>query len=289
MKYEGLRFCDSLWDRDHYHHESSCKLKYKSIFKNFDPQEINKEEISDEFISEFGYETFSLVMTALAACDHWTENIDGGCEYYFDNKSLSNIEFIRLANTAHNLFIIGHRHDFPEAKYITPAKIIDPSDWPNYISNVAFGYAEKIEHEYRPSQLIAICVLLLIDYVLSSIKENGFNKKSANDLLMAYRFFMEKETNNAVIFQSKWEEFFKKDSAMRSAKLRHANDPKQAEKNFVLDCWKSWETNPQQYKSKAKFARAMLEKCEKLESQKVIEDWCRAWDVEFKNGTLLAQ
>lgn len=60
-------------------------------------------------------------------------------------------------------------------------------------------------------------------------------------------------------------------------------DPKQREKKFVRECWDTWQQNPESYKSKAAFARDMLTKCEHLESQKKIEDWCRAW--EAANGT----
>jgi len=69
---------------------------------------------------------------------------------------------------------------------------------------------------------------------------------------------------------------------LRGAKERHARDPKQTERNFVFECWKEWKQKPDLYKSKASFARDMLEKCEKLESPKVIEDWCREWDKEHK-------
>lgn len=68
------------------------------------------------------------------------------------------------------------------------------------------------------------------------------------------------------------------DRARDLANLRHEGDPKQQEKAFVFECWGAWQTNPKQYKSKAEFARAMLDKCEHLTSQKKIEDWCREWE-----------
>lgn len=63
-----------------------------------------------------------------------------------------------------------------------------------------------------------------------------------------------------------------------NAALRHANDPKQQEKSFIYSCWQGWQEKPDSYKSKAAFARDMLTKCEKLKSQKKIEDWCREWE-----------
>lgn len=66
--------------------------------------------------------------------------------------------------------------------------------------------------------------------------------------------------------------------ARNNANKRHEDDPKQKEKDFVCECWIAWQTEPKQYKSKAAFARAMLDKCEHLTSQKKIEDWCRDWE-----------
>lgn len=59
---------------------------------------------------------------------------------------------------------------------------------------------------------------------------------------------------------------------------RARRDPRTAEKLLVKECWQSWRKYPDQYASKAAFARAMLDKCEHLTSQKQIEDWCRTWE-----------
>lgn len=55
-------------------------------------------------------------------------------------------------------------------------------------------------------------------------------------------------------------------------------DPKQSEKQLAKECWREWQRMPTRYRSKAAFARDMLTKFEHLESQKVIEDWCRDWE-----------
>lgn len=68
--------------------------------------------------------------------------------------------------------------------------------------------------------------------------------------------------------------------AANSAMARYKKDPKQKEKIFVRECWAIWQTRPESYDGKASFARAMLDKCEHLQSQKKIEDWCRAWEAE---------
>jgi hypothetical protein len=63
-------------------------------------------------------------------------------------------------------------------------------------------------------------------------------------------------------------------------------DPKQADKMIVRECWIDWQKQPlkpdgtKKYKGKAAFAKDMREKFENLESQAVIERWCRAWERE---------
>ena len=59
-----------------------------------------------------------------------------------------------------------------------------------------------------------------------------------------------------------------------------AADPKQKDKALVRECWDDWEKEPDRYKGKAAFARDMREKFPNLESQPVIEGWCRAWERE---------
>lgn len=66
--------------------------------------------------------------------------------------------------------------------------------------------------------------------------------------------------------------------AQRAAAARHAEDPKQQEKAFVFDLWKGWRSSPGRYRSKAQFAKDMIDKCEHLKSTKKIEDWCREWE-----------
>lgn len=61
-------------------------------------------------------------------------------------------------------------------------------------------------------------------------------------------------------------------------RARWKNDPKTPEKELVATCWREWKLHPSRYRSKAAFARDVLQKCEHLTSQKQIEDWCRAWE-----------
>ena len=72
----------------------------------------------------------------------------------------------------------------------------------------------------------------------------------------------------------------RKQVALSGAKMRHALDPKQADKASVRECWDDWQNKHSRYKSNAAFARDMLQKYEALTSQPVIERWCREWKKE---------
>ena len=73
----------------------------------------------------------------------------------------------------------------------------------------------------------------------------------------------------------------RKSIAQNAAIRKLQKDPKQVAKLNVKECWERWQKNPNEYKSKSAFARAMLEKYEALESQKVITDrWCAEWERE---------
>ena len=61
---------------------------------------------------------------------------------------------------------------------------------------------------------------------------------------------------------------------------RHASDPKQQDKIMVRECWDAWQLKPESYKGKAAFARDMRDKFPSLESQPVIERWCREWEAQ---------
>jgi hypothetical protein len=65
--------------------------------------------------------------------------------------------------------------------------------------------------------------------------------------------------------------------AKKAAKSRHERDPKQKAKIDVEQCWNLWQRNPTNYKSKASFAKDMLEKYE-LSNQQVIVRWCTGWE-----------
>ncbi len=68
--------------------------------------------------------------------------------------------------------------------------------------------------------------------------------------------------------------------ARKGAMTKLANSPKQKEKKFVRGCWDDWQKDPANYKNTAAFSRDMLDKCETLVSQRVIERWCLEWSRE---------
>ena len=68
--------------------------------------------------------------------------------------------------------------------------------------------------------------------------------------------------------------------AKQGAAAKLSRSPQQQEKQLVRDCWDTWQQRPATYKGKAAFARDMLSKCESLKSPRVIERWCREWELE---------
>jgi hypothetical protein len=115
-----------------------------------------------------------------------------------------------------------------------------------------------------------------IDFALVGLALNTDHLHAVISAVRAFGNYQAIATGNNDLQQARSE------LAFRAAKEKHAQDPKQAEKTFVFECWEEWQEHPEKYKGKAAFARDMLNKCEKLESQKVIEDWCRQWERTYK-------
>lgn len=254
--------------------------KYNSIFTNFDPQNLHESAISSCFIESFGEEVFLLLNKSLAFCASWGAGPEGDDKQYAYPRD--NFGFIRLANYAHDLsFYEGRDYSDPSCPPFN--KLRASEDWRDYLAMIAEGYdcsAEK--RAYEPSQLIAVCAVFMVDQACSEINASGFSKDTISLLMAAHRFLHAAEIS---ISESNREALLKhanSESARKRAMIRHEKDPKQADRNFVFNCWKEWRKKPESYKGKAAFARDMLDKCENLESQKVIEDWCRRWEKDHK-------
>ena len=78
-------------------------------------------------------------------------------------------------------------------------------------------------------------------------------------------------------------------AAQKKAFKRLENDIKQSEKLFVFECWKAWQSKPEQYKYKVTFATAMVDKfrpddpdeeSKHLCSTAKIVQWCGIWERE---------
>lgn len=84
----------------------------------------------------------------------------------------------------------------------------------------------------------------------------------------------------AVIDMAVKKAFSEKGNKAVSIKLTKDTNGKQKDKALVRECWDAWKNKPNSYKSKAAFARDMREKFTNLESQPVIERWCREWEAD---------
>lgn len=163
-------------------------------------------------------------------------------------------------------------------------------------------YGKQIlnSNELKESQIIAFSVLKEIDKVLSTLSDNkSLNLKTLERVIsigleihsayeIEYHCYNPAIINNAVdiqkIKESSIENYIeelrvkKSERAAEYAKIRHQEDPKQAEKTFIFDCWNDWKAGKSVYKNQTAFAKDMLTKVEHLESQKVIETWCTEWN-----------
>jgi hypothetical protein len=116
-----------------------------------------------------------------------------------------------------------------------------------------------------------------IDFALKGLALHQDHLQAVISATLAFANFQVISAGHNVLQQARSE------LALRAARERHSRDPKQVERNFVFECWKEWKRKPASYKGKAAFARAMLDKCEYLTSQKNIEDWCRLWEGKHKS------
>jgi len=64
----------------------------------------------------------------------------------------------------------------------------------------------------------------------------------------------------------------------KGASAKYANDPKQAAKEIVKQQWKTWQSNPDDYKDKTDFARDMQAQFPILKSIVTITRWCVGWE-----------
>ncbi len=78
----------------------------------------------------------------------------------------------------------------------------------------------------------------------------------------------------------------------KGAIAKHEGDPIQAVKKHVLDCWRNWQKNPDNYKSQAEFARDMVDKWPELlkkSHETIKKKWIPEWREQLNDGTLPAE
>ncbi|WP_322040079.1 hypothetical protein [Burkholderia diffusa] len=136
---------------------------------------------------------------------------------------------------------------------------------------------DHVGEPFHPTMLLIAYALWSLDKAISGLLKGDILKSthgatiSGSALMEAFRWQLSTSDGLAMMNTIVQRE---------RAKERHANGPKQAAKEKVREFWEEWQLDRKLYKGKAAFSRAMLEKHSALESQKVIEDWCRAWEKE---------
>lgn len=122
------------------------------------------------------------------------------------------------------------------------------------------------------SSLYLMGALLEIDYALiqNDLKDGGAIQSAllAAEMLDRARALMPHENSLRLA---------RRQLATNAAVAKLNNDPRQADKRFVRECWDEWQREPERYESQAAFARDMMAKCAHLTSVAVVERWCRAW------------
>ncbi len=129
----------------------------------------------------------------------------------------------------------------------------------------------RFQYKYKVENFLFAC--------LEELDNSLLGLKAHNDAVAAAVAASNALANaQAITSGSEVYEKVRSDMARKAAIERHNRDPKQVEKRLVFDCYKEWRAKPERYKSKAEFARDMLEKYPHLKSHKTIEDWVRGWD-----------
>ena len=197
--------------------------KYESIFQNFDPEKYGSKRWRKEFEAAFGSDLLALVRSIIDVCAYWVTSRPDGV---MDPQYLTNEDFIRLANIAHDLYLNGC-----EIHMVEPIRIIDIStthEWEMYIDLVKEGYKARDRLPQRPGQVMGICILLMLDRVLGRIKATGFDQSTTNDLLAVCRLQLESERNDDAVIDNQ-------SARMRAAEIARSGGEGRAAKYQALE------------------------------------------------------
>jgi hypothetical protein len=177
--------------------------------------------------------------------------------------------------------------------YLAPFNAADVSNFddlkPVEWAMMGKAFLNQVDKSWQ--RIFAFYGLKRVDEALEGFSNGTFSESSVHDLVLAgwhQTFASESRYLDVVTRNPSYSEelFVDRISAIAKerAVARHSKDPKQKEKRYVMDCWEAWRKDPTRYASKAAFARDMLDKSEHLASTKVIEDWVRDWEANFKKA-----
>lgn len=178
--------------------------------------------------------------------------------------------------------------DWTEKTKLNPKLVFDDLN-ENWISNLKGSHQNQepaVKEFNRKKSIEFLCCSMLI--WVERAKFHALNKSlvlfviaitqaksSSARLESSFEAIPFIESSVEVAYQKRVSKFYK-----NAATKRWESDPKFKDKSFVKNLWLEWKVNPNRYKSKASFARDMLDKVEHLTNTKVIEDWCREWEKE---------
>lgn len=126
--------------------------------------------------------------------------------------------------------------------------------------------------------------LYRLDIALAKISQ-GDHSTAANDLAIVANVASDVGHMDGMSRQLQLTRREKSIKAKSMAETRKLKDPKQQAKGEVFLLWNNWQQKKWLYTSSAAFARDMLTKFPTLESQPVIERWCRDWSRQASSDS----
>lgn len=147
----------------------------------------------------------------------------------------------------------------------------------DYVSPAIFPFAGATDPFATPGNLCAAMGLAVLDYAMT------LRSASSTDAVIeiygaAWHFALVARSLNRQEMGHQFDAKFHSARMSRAAASRYSDDPKQAIKAQVKECWRRWQEEPSSYPSAAAFARGMLDKWpDDLTSEAVISRWVRDW------------
>lgn len=127
-------------------------------------------------------------------------------------------------------------------------------------------------------------------YISQAVEAYSKNKIECIEMLSCATVEVAKMMTNAASDPDHFKKLMHRQLSSSGGHGKQAKSPKTPEKNMVEEFWIEWQKEPlmpngdKKYKSTPRFARDMQEKFTHLESQAVIERWCREWKKMKKDS-----